>query len=565
MNKKLLCLLLSLILTLGAFAVFPAAAADTDAADTAADPDIAATGYIDEKEENDSLSDANLMSIGETWRGAISFDWDTDCYKIFMSETGKLTFSIKVINPVSAANNKGCWVNLYGNDYKQFGMITLDGAATATVELPFIGAKAGNYYYVRLNPAYGSPKGIIYEIKASFTQSNYYEKETNQKEATASTLILEDELEHGYTGNIAGDYTNADDGSCYDQDYYHVKVPADGMMRFLFEHKKRAGAYSSSGWALEVYRHDSKGNKLSLVSSNILLNSSESAQLYKAEVKKNEEYWICVKSIQDPDVQSGYNTYHPSDILGEPYTLYGQFALMIQPDVTTSSTSDSVTLTSPALTGITGYMIEMISDTGVETPVYVKKTALDYTKKGLKSNTSYSFWVCAYLKIDETIYRGTKIKITIKTKTATTTGYTVSGTVTSFLSETDPVTIQLLQNGSVKKTATVKGNTASYSLTKVPYGTYTLRVSKKNHVTRDYTFTVSANTTKNLKICPKGDATGDGKVTNADYSRVNQHVCKVKPLTGYELQCADVVGNTDVTNADLARINQHVCKTKPLW
>ena len=142
----------------------------------------------------------------------------------------------------------------------------------------------------------------------------------------------------------------------------------------------------------------------------------------------------------------------------------------------------------------------------------------------------------------------------------------VSGSVTSFLSDTDPITVLLKKDNSVEDSVIVSGNTARYSFTDVEQGTYIISVLKKNHASREYEVTVTnEDVRQDVKICPKGDATGDGKVTNADYSRVNQHVCKVKPLTGYERKCADVIANSDVTNADLARINQHVCKVKPLW
>ena len=67
-------------------------------------------------------------------------------------------------------------------------------------------------------------------------------------------------------------------------------------------------------------------------------------------------------------------------------------------------------------------------------------------------------------------------------------GYTVSGTATSFNSDTDEVIIQLTESGAAEASyeAVVKGNTASYSIADVPAGTYTMKVMKKNHVTREY-------------------------------------------------------------------------------
>ena len=148
-------------------------------------------------------------------------------------------------------------------------------------------------------------------------------------------------------------------------------------------------------------------------------------------------------------------------------------------------------------------------------------------------------------------------------------GYTVSGTATSFNSDTDEVIIQLTESGAAEASyeAVVKGNTASYSIADVPAGTYTMKVMKKNHVTREYTVTVgSADVTQNVKIHLKGDINGDGKITMVDSAKANSHARGVALLTGYELKCADVVANDgNVTMADAGRINAHAKGMSKLW
>ena len=148
-------------------------------------------------------------------------------------------------------------------------------------------------------------------------------------------------------------------------------------------------------------------------------------------------------------------------------------------------------------------------------------------------------------------------------------GYGVSGNVESFNSGTDPVTIQLIEQGQSEAAyeAVVKGNSATYSIANVLPGTYTMKVMKKNHVTREYTITVgSSNVTQDVKIHLKGDINGDGKITIVDYAKANSHARGVTWLTGYELKCADVVANDGkVTMADAGRINAHARKTSLLW
>ena len=148
-------------------------------------------------------------------------------------------------------------------------------------------------------------------------------------------------------------------------------------------------------------------------------------------------------------------------------------------------------------------------------------------------------------------------------------GYTVSGTATSFNSDTDEVIIQLTESGAAEASyeAVVKGNTASYSIADVPAGTYTMKVMKQNHVTREYTVTVgSSNVTQDVKIHLKGDIDGNGTVTTMDYMRVNSHAKGITLLTDYALKCADVVGTDGkVTTMDAMRVNAHARGTAKLW
>ena len=152
----------------------------------------------------------------------------------------------------------------------------------------------------------------------------------------------------------------------------------------------------------------------------------------------------------------------------------------------------------------------------------------------------------------------------------------VSGTVKSFNSASDKVTVQLIQQGHSEPAyettvsgGTKEGNqyTASYTISGIASGTYTMRVLKKNHVTREYTVTVgSADVTQNVKIHLKGDIDGNGTVTTMDVIRANSHARGVTLLTDYALKCADVVGTDGtVTTMDVIRINAHAKGASKLW
>ena len=124
-------------------------------------------------------------------------------------------------------------------------------------------------------------------------------------------------------------------------------------------------------------------------------------------------------------------------------------------------------------------------------------------------------------------------------RTTLTVGYTVPvasgvrGQVVSFHDGSD-VTVSLFADGSAQPQYTVavpagekSGGkyTAVYDIPEVAAGTYTVQVSKKNHVTREYTVTVGGDTkTQNAEIWLRGDVNGDGKVNKDDAIHLLKHV-----------------------------------------
>ena len=159
-------------------------------------------------------------------------------------------------------------------------------------------------------------------------------------------------------------------------------------------------------------------------------------------------------------------------------------------------------------------------------------------------------------------------------------GCGVSGKVESFNSGTDAVTIQLFQEGQDTAAyetkvsgGTQSGNkfTASYSFSDVPSGTYTMKVMKPKHATREYTITVATEAvTQDVEIWLKGDATGDGIINSTDAMQINRYAA-TKPsmfdqgddaLKAYKLLVADINGDGIVNSTDSMQINRYVA-SKP--
>ena len=149
------------------------------------------------------------------------------------------------------------------------------------------------------------------------------------------------------------------------------------------------------------------------------------------------------------------------------------------------------------------------------------------------------------------------------------------GQAESFIDGSD-VTFSLFAEDSTEPryTVTVPGGTkdssgkytAAYEIPEVAAGTYTMRVSKKNHVTREYTITVGAEAvTQDVQIHLKGDINGDGRINTSDVGKANAHAKGSSLLTEYQFSCADINGDGKVNTSDVGKINAHARGKNLLW
>ena len=165
-------------------------------------------------------------------------------------------------------------------------------------------------------------------------------------------------------------------------------------------------------------------------------------------------------------------------------------------------------------------------------------------------------------------------------RTTLTVGYTVPvasgvrGQVTSFHDGSD-VTVALFADGSAQPqyTTTVPAGeksggkyTAVYDIPEVAAGTYTVQVSKKNHVTREYTVTVGIeNVAQDVEIWLLGDVNGDGTINVKDKKLIFNHLNDPSgALTGYALDVGDVNRDGTINVKDKKLIFNHL-KGTSLW
>ncbi len=223
-------------------------------------------------------------------------------------------------------------------------------------------------------------------------------------------------------------------------------------------------------------------------------------------------------------------------------------------------------ITGPTCTekGFTTYTCTVCSDEYTDN--YVDETGHDYEMTVVEPTETEEGYILYQCRNCENNYTEAYVP--------DTRGVIVSGTVKSFAtsaedSEAAETEIELFKAGEedISYSTSVAGTgVQDYSLEGVSEGTYIIRVSKANHVTREYEIIVaSENVMQELVIHLMGDVNGDGRVNTIDTARANAHAKNVTALEGYDCLCADVNGDGRINMVDVAKINAHAKSVTPLW
>lgn len=175
-----------------------------------------------EKEFNDNLSSANLITIGKEYTGRISESSANDYYKVKIDKPGKFTACINTkgassTNKITLAilDGKNNYFNSVG---KQISLVDDECIHT--------GLDAGEYY-VLVNTSHISNYGFDYRIKTKFEATDFYEKEHNDNYASANDL----KLNQKYTG---------DTKSSRDNDYFKFILDYDSKVTINMDHNSKS-------------------------------------------------------------------------------------------------------------------------------------------------------------------------------------------------------------------------------------------------------------------------------------------------------------------------------------
>lgn len=153
--------------------------------------------------------------------------------------------------------------------------------------------------------------------------------------------------------------------------------------------------------------------------------------------------------------------------------------------------------TTDAVVGINGKMIDLDERVAGEENIGATFTIVAGDDLGctINGSTFFSGSKAGNVTVQVTVSGDNNYLETIRTFTVEVVevgGVKVWGGVTSSGSSSDETTIQLLQGGEVKYEMTILGNSIAYSFDGVAAGTYTLRVSKANHITVEKEVTVAS-------------------------------------------------------------------------
>ena len=136
----------------------------------------------------------------------------------------------------------------------------------------------------------------------------------------------------------------------------------------------------------------------------------------------------------------------------------------------------------------------------------------------------------------------------------------LAGTVKSYNSATDPVTVQLFRSGSSAAAyiTTATGNTAPYTLSGITPGTYIMKASKKDHINAEYELTIESGLIqKDVTLRLIGDIDSSGSVTASDALAALQCTVRKLTLSGDDFTAADANADGRISTVDALRILQY--------
>lgn len=142
-------------------------------------------GNLFEKENNDDLSNANVMVLNQTYKAHAQYDNDPDFYKFTTPSNGQVTVSIE------NKSKYGWTYQLYDNLGKEFNWdkYTDESELAKGNRETSVGLPAGTYYLKIADNNYGN-SGVPYAFQVKFKAGEFFEQETNDDISHSNQIVL---------------------------------------------------------------------------------------------------------------------------------------------------------------------------------------------------------------------------------------------------------------------------------------------------------------------------------------------------------------------------------------
>ena len=253
-----------------------------------------------ESEPNDSISTADSISTNSTVYGVSNTVGDDDCYKFSLSSQGYITITMNHAQLDSAKYDTNYWrVYLYDTNGDQMFDWEFD-ARYSSNSTEKIGLPAGTYY---LDIDYGfGVQGVDYNFKVNYTQSNYWESESNDSRTKADNISVNTTY-YGVSNTVG------------DDDCYKFSLSSQGYITITMNHAQLDSAkYDTNYW--KVYLYDTNWDQMfdwtfdARYSSNSTEKIGLPAGTYYLDIDygygvKGVDYSFIVEQPLFPDVRSG--------------------------------------------------------------------------------------------------------------------------------------------------------------------------------------------------------------------------------------------------------------------
>nr|MCR4642562.1 hypothetical protein [Lachnospiraceae bacterium] len=211
-------------------------AEDEDGAVEVAGEELPEADGASESEDNNSVEEANPISVNTEYSGNIASSSDKDYYRFHLDAAGVVSFAFA--HDFVDKSDRLWKMRLYRAEYVTDVLMEREfrGNETQTLTTVSVGLPAGDYILL-LTEYYWSD--AAYRFKVNYTKSDAWEKERNETVTTPSDILTNKE----YSGSIM---------ESDDKDYYRFHLDEDGVMSFAFAHD--FVDKSDRLWKMRLYR-----------------------------------------------------------------------------------------------------------------------------------------------------------------------------------------------------------------------------------------------------------------------------------------------------------------------